>query len=401
MPTERDGLRVCVATDEFHPMGGTERQVVELAVELRRRDIPVTVLSRWPLHSGNPYVAELEDAAIEVVAPGWRGRRGGRLRRLPYVHARLRAGTSEGAAVEAQLWRWQAGRLRVRGPGFVLHEMPFFGVLSAAGRRTLTDLGLPLVHTILGRMEGVVPVVDVPLAVVTTDGDPVVDPAGTPVRWVPSMGPRALADHAPDLDRPQTRVVSFGGRLVPEKGVDVLLRAAARLPGIELVIAGYGPERANLEALAGELGVVASFTGPLDQRSLHGLLARSDVAVFPGLHGEGLPSFVVEALGAGVPVVGTDVGAVGRALGQDGGTLVRPGDAAGLATAVAALLDGDLRARRHEARRLFERCFAPASVVDAYLGCYADALHRARTQPNLEEDMHPRRDTAADQHRRL
>ncbi|MBW3556583.1 MAG: glycosyltransferase family 4 protein [Actinobacteria bacterium] len=384
-------------------MGGTERQVVELAVDLRRRDIPVTVLSRWPLHGGNPYVAELEEAAIDVLAPGWTGRRGGRLRRLPYVQARLRAGTSESAAVEAQLWRWQAARVRsMRSPGFVLHEMPFFGVLSVAGRRTLTDLRLPLVHTILGRMEGVVPVVDVATAVVTTDGDPVVDPAGTPVRWIPSMGPRALADHGPDLDRPQTRVVTFGGRLVREKGVDVLLRAATKLPGIELVIAGYGPERANLEALAGELGVVASFTGPLGQRSLHGLLARTDVAVFPGLQGEGLPSFVVEALGAGVPVVGTDVGAVGRALGQNGGTLVRPGDAGGLAAAVAALLEGDLRARRHEARRLFERCFAPASVVDAYLGCYADALHRACTdQPILEEEMHRNRDTTTEQHRRL
>lgn len=384
MPTPPDPLSVCVATDEFHPMGGTERQVVELAVELKRRSIPVAVLSRWPLRAGNDYVVELQDAGVAVRAPGWTGRRGGRLRRLPHVWARLRAAGGDGHGMEAQLWRWQAACLRSwRHPGFVLHEMPFFGVLSAAGRRTLEDLSVPLVHTVLGRMDGVVPVVDVPGAVVTTDGEPVVEPADMPVRWVPSMGPRRLADRRPDPGRARTGVVGFGGRLVPEKGVDVLLRAAARLPGTEVVVAGYGPQRAHLESLATELGVTATFTGPLGQTDLHALLARTDVAVFPGLKGEGLPSFVVEALGAGVPVVGTDVGAVGRAIGREGGTLVPPGDPDALAAAVRNLVDGDLESRRHRARRLFERCFAPTSVVDTYVDCYADALQAAASRPAI------------------
>lgn len=385
MPTGPDGLAVCVATDEFHPMGGTERQVVELAVELKRRAIPVTVLSRWPLRDGNPYVVELQEAGVTVRGPGWTGRKGGRLRRLPYLWARLRAAGADGD-VETQLWRWQAARLRaIRRPGLVLHEMPFFGVLSVAGRRTLEQLSLPLVHTVLGRMEGVVPVVDLPGAVVTTDGDPVVEPADTAVRWVPSMGSRLLAGRLPDPSRPRTGVVSFGGRLVPEKGIDVLLRAAAQLPGTEVVVAGYGPQRAELESLAAQLRVRATFTGPLDQPAFHALLARTDVAVFPGLRGEGLPSFVAEALGSGVPVVGTDVGTIGRALGHDGGILVPAGDVDRLATAVRRLLDGDLESRRHGARRLFERCFAPASVVDTYLDCYAEALEIATFSSDTPE----------------
>lgn len=387
MLTVPDGLNVCVATDEFHPMGGTERQVVELSVELRRRAVPVTVLSRWPLPADNVYVSELQEAGVEMLAPGWTGRRGGRLRRLAYLRARLRAGSANGSAIEAQLWRWQADRINaLRRPGFVLHEMPFFGVLSAAGRRTLRRLGVPLVHTILGRMEGVVPIVEVPGAVVTTDGDPLVEPFDVPLRWIPSMGPRALVGHVADHARPKSGVLSFGGRLVPDKGVEVFLRAAAQLAGTELVIAGYGPERSALESLADQLGVAATFTGPLAQYDLHALLARTDVAVFPGLRGEGLPSFVVEALGAGVPVVASDVGTVGRALSNDGGVLVPPGDADAFATAVRHVLDGDLEAARRRARRLFERSFAPASVVDAYLECYGEAMEARCRSAHTEGD---------------
>lgn len=376
MPMAPEGLRVCVATDEFHPMGGTERQVVELAIELRRRAIPVTVLSRWPLPADNPYVGEIQEAGITLLAPGWTGALGGRLRRLPYMWARLCAGGADPASVEARLWRWQAARLRgMRSDGFVLHEMPYFGVLSTAGRRTLQNLGVPLVHTILGRMEGVVPVVDIPGALVTTDGDPAVEPIEMPVRWVPSMGPRVLAEVSPDPYRPRTGVLTFGGRLVPEKGVDVLLRAAARLPGMQVVVAGYGPERANLESLAAQLGVAVSFTGPLEQRALHALIARTDVAVFPSLRGEGLPSFVVEALALGVPVVASDVGGLRNALGCGGaGSLIRPGDPDTLAGAVRRILDGDVPTRRRKARQWFEQRFAPTRVVDEYVECYGEAV---------------------------
>lgn len=382
MPTASEGLTVCVATDEFHPMGGTERQVVELAVELRRRAIPVTVLSRWPLPADNPYVREIQESGITLLAPGWTGAVGGRLRRLPYVWARLRAGGADGASVEARLWRWQAARLRaMRSDGFVLHEVPFFGVLSTAGRRTLHDLAVPLVHTILGRMEGVIPVVDVPGAVVTTDGDPALEATGMPVRWIPSMGPRILANDSPDPCRPRTGILTFGGRLVPEKGVDVLLRAAARLPGTQVVVAGYGPERANLESLATQLDVAASFTGPLEQHALHALLARTDVAVFPSLRGEGLPSFVVEALALGVPVVASDIGGLRNALGRGGGSLVRPGDPDTLAGAVRRILDGDVPSHRRRARQRFEQRFAPTRVVDDYVDCYVEAMQASSSLP--------------------
>ena len=49
---------VCLAVEGFYPMGGTERQVVEIAVELHRRAIPVTVLCRWPVPVDNRYAEE-------------------------------------------------------------------------------------------------------------------------------------------------------------------------------------------------------------------------------------------------------------------------------------------------------------------------------------------------------
>jgi glycosyltransferase involved in cell wall biosynthesis len=367
-------LSICLAVDEFHPMGGTERQVVELAAELHRREIPVEVLSRWPLPANNRYVDELDACGVRVRSPGRAGRRGGRLRRVPYVLARLRAGTKESLAVEAQLWRWQAARMRaMRRPGFVLHELPFFGVLSPAGRATLRAARTPLVLTALGRMEGVVPVVDVPWAVVTADGQPTLDPADVDVTWVPSMGPRALAALRPDPRRPRTDQIVYGGRLVAGKGVDVLVRAAALLEhDVELIVAGYGPERAPLEDLARGIGARVRFTEALETDAFLALLGQADVAVFPGLEGEGLPSFVVEALAAGVPVVGTDVGSVGRAVDR----AVPPGDERALARAIDEVLAGDLEERRLRARLAFELDFAPASVVDRYIERYREALAR-------------------------
>lgn len=377
---ERNGeLRVCLAVDGFYAMGGTERQVVELAVELQARAVSVTVLSRWPLDAENPYVAELQEAGVPIVASGWRGRRGGRLRRLPYLRARVLAASSDGLAIERGLWRWQVARLKaMAGPGFVLHELPFFGVLSPAGRRALRALGVPLVLTALGRMEGVVPVVDIPQAVVTADGRPILEPPDAPVSWVPSMGSRLVEVPIPRPGNPRTGVITYGGRLVPGKGVDVLIRAMSVLPeDLELVIAGYGPERERLERLARSLGVRARFTGPLQAPEFLSLLGSTDVAAFPGLEGEGLPSFVVEALGSGVPVVGTDVGTVASALERGAGVVVRPGDPSALARAIRELIEGDLEERRALARRTFEQRFAAPRVVDRYVEHYEEARRRA------------------------
>jgi glycosyltransferase involved in cell wall biosynthesis len=100
-------------------------------------------------------------------------------------------------------------------------------------------------------------------------------------------------------DRP---TVVYFGKLIPQKGVDVLLRA---LGGTEarVVVVGFGPERAALEALARELGVAALFSGPLEHRHLRHLLALADVCVVPSVFPEAFGMVAAEAAAAGCPPI--------------------------------------------------------------------------------------------------
>lgn len=121
------------------------------------------------------------------------------------------------------------------------------------------------------------------------------------------------------------RIVGTAGRLVPVKGHDVLIRAASRLPDdIQVVIAGDGPERARLEALASELGIRGRihFLGHRDD--VASLLPAFDVFCLPS-HQEGFPRTAVEAQAAGIPVVASAVGGLVEAVCPETGRLVPPG----------------------------------------------------------------------------
>jgi glycosyltransferase involved in cell wall biosynthesis len=122
--------------------------------------------------------------------------------------------------------------------------------------------------------------------------------------------------------------------------------------------------------------VRARFAGALAPAELFALMGECDVAGFPGVRSEGVPSFVVEALGAGLPVAATDVGGIPRALHGGGGLVVPPGDPDAMAAALRELLDGDLPRLRSAARRAYEERFTPARVVDRYLECYGKAMAR-------------------------
>jgi glycosyltransferase involved in cell wall biosynthesis len=146
------------------------------------------------------------------------------------------------------------------------------------------------------------------------------------------------------------RVVAlFLGRLVPIKGVDVLLDAAAREPGIAVWIAGDGPEEERLRKRVGVARLPVSFFGRVDRMRRRALLEACDVVVVPSRveadgRAEGTPVTCAEALVAGRPVVATRAGGVAETI-DDGrtGLLVPPGDAAALAAALARVgSDGGL-----------------------------------------------------------
>lgn len=133
--------------------------------------------------------------------------------------------------------------------------------------------------------------------------------------------------------------VLFLGRLVPVKGVDVLIDAVARVPGATLRIAGDGPERRALRQRAVAAGVPTVFLGELLGADRDRELAEADVVAIPsvrveGGRTEGLPQVALEAAAAGVPVVASRVGGLATAPVS----LVEPGDPEALAAALARVL---------------------------------------------------------------
>ncbi|WP_283132840.1 glycosyltransferase [Rhizohabitans arisaemae] len=128
-------------------------------------------------------------------------------------------------------------------------------------------------------------------------------------------------------DRPLLLVVA---RLAQQKGLDVLLDAAARIRGASIVVAGGGPLEGTLRRRAEAEGLPVRFLG--ERHDMADLLAAADGLVVPSLW-EGQPLSVQEALRAGVPVVATRVGGVPDLVG-DAALLVPPGDPAALAEAV-------------------------------------------------------------------
>jgi glycosyltransferase involved in cell wall biosynthesis len=139
-------------------------------------------------------------------------------------------------------------------------------------------------------------------------------------------------------------VIGYVGRLVQEKGVDTLIEAAARLPGIwRLEIVGQGPERASLERLAHRLNVAdrVAFNGQLPSTRLPALYRQLDVLVVPSRTRanwkEQFGRVIVEALACGVPVIGSDSGAIPDVVG-DAGLIVGENDVDALTNALQSLM---------------------------------------------------------------
>jgi len=133
----------------------------------------------------------------------------------------------------------------------------------------------------------------------------------------------------------------YFGRLSAEKGVDELLHALVRQPHIPVVIAGDGPERPRLEALARELNLKqVLFAGMVHGEQLKRLVAGCTFSIFPSHAYETLGKSILESYAYARPVVATDLGSR-RELVEHGvtGLLYPPGDCKQLAQAIGSLFD--------------------------------------------------------------
>jgi glycosyltransferase involved in cell wall biosynthesis len=172
--------------------------------------------------------------------------------------------------------------------------------------------------------------------------------------------------------------VLFAGRLAPEKGVDVLIEAMARLgPGAELEVAGDGPERARLQALAAERAPGrVRFHGRLPKDRLLDRVRSAAVAAVPSRWHENQPMAVLEAFACGVPVVTTDLGGLPELVdpGRDG-EIVGADEPEAMAGALKGLLADQDRALElgRTARIKAEHRFAPARHLEHLQALYRSA----------------------------
>jgi len=160
------------------------------------------------------------------------------------------------------------------------------------------------------------------------------------------------------------RLVLSVSRLVPRKGMDVLIAAAALLardrPDLTLAIAGEGRDLPRLERLAAASGARVHFLGRVPDEQLPELVASADVFAmmcrnrWAGLEQEGFGIVFLEAAACGVPQVAGDSGGAADAVvdGVTGFVVRRPEDPVAAAAALGALLDDpDLRARQGASAR--------------------------------------------------
>jgi rhamnosyl/mannosyltransferase len=200
----------------------------------------------------------------------------------------------------------------------------------------------------------------------------------------PAVAARAGALRAAE---PGPRIL-FVGRLVPYKGVDVLLRAMPHV-GATAWVVGDGPLRAALEAEAARLQVAGrvQFLGPLPDAEVVARLHACDLFVLPSVtHAETFGMVQIEAMACGKPVVSTNVRSGVPWVNRDGetGLVVEPGDAGALATALNRLVaDASLRARMGEAGRLrVEREFTLEAMAAGTAAIYRDVLSAPAAAPS-------------------
>lgn len=200
----------------------------------------------------------------------------------------------------------------------------------------------------------------------------VVENAVTP----PPAADPAAADPLPDLAG-QDPVVLCAARMTRQKRQDLLLRgwaARARRHG-RLVLAGDGPERPRLEALARDLGLGCEVRFLGDRDDVPALLRRADLLALPS-DWEGLPIGVLEALATGVPVLASAVGGLPD-LADAVALVSADGDEESLVHRWATSLDEELAGHGHDraarvrrGRHLVDTRFSPDRMVGAYLRLY-------------------------------
>lgn len=178
---------------------------------------------------------------------------------------------------------------------------------------------------------------------------------------------------------PTGKRILFSGRLVPYKGVDVLIQALNRVQDATLEICGDGWSNASVRRRVARLGVQerVSFLGWQDASHMREIYDRSRCLVVPSLWPEPFGLVGIEAMARARPVIASDTGGIRQWL-RDGetGYLVRPGDEVGLASAINRMLANHTEASVMGRRgaEVVGELFSPAAFVAKTLAAYRGAM---------------------------
>ena len=203
----------------------------------------------------------------------------------------------------------------------------------------------------------------------------VVIPAGVDAAGVERLVGVLEPDHVPSI--------GTAGPLEAVKGLPYFLGAAQKVLAagrdVEFLVAGAGPEEANLRRLAGELGIRGRVTFLPNRPDFSDALAAVDAFCLPSLQ-QGLGTIMLEAMSLGRPVIASDVGGV-HSVVRDGetGLVVPPGDSGALARGVLSLLDDPVRARAiGEAGRVEVMArFGTLAMVERTVAVYNEVIEQA------------------------
>jgi glycogen synthase len=211
-------------------------------------------------------------------------------------------------------------------------------------------------------------------------------PNGVDTRRFDALQGQDLSDFRASFARPDQPIVYYVGRMVPEKGLSVIIDAAPLVlrewPGVKFILAGGGGYANDLRAKAHALGVGDSilFPGRVSDEVRDGLFMVADVAVFPSLY-EPFGIVALEAMAAGTPVVVSDVGGLSEVVDlHETGIKVYPDDPASLAWGILHTLKHPewSQARARNAERVVRSQYNWGLIADLTVDAYSKVLEAAK-----------------------
>jgi len=349
------------------PVGGAEQMVAVLATGLDPREFQVRVAC---IGTAGPLGAELSRAGYPVISLGLDVKHCGKLVIIKKLRALLRELKPD--ILHTHLYHPNLyGRLASLGLGLKGRVATVHNLYKRVKRHRC------LLNCLLGRVSDYVVVFSPEVGKDVLAHDRI--PSSRLRLLSPGIRLEGLALAATRAEaRSLLGVAGFVlgtvARLEEQKGLEVLLTAVSRIRretgDLTVLIVGDGPLRPRLEEQAQKLGLKEAVRFLGTRRDVPLLLRALDLFVMPS-HWEGIPLTLLEAMGAGLPVVSTRVGRAGEII-ADGvnGLLVPPGDAEALAAAILAAY------RQPQARRAWgeqgRRTVVAKYSLDRMLGQFAD-----------------------------